>query len=142
MISDLGSQPVNSGQSRRQVIIGAAAVTAAAVSGLGFDVASRAAVLSTAQPAAAGKFLPFVNKDFWFFDGKGEVALELVRVDQLPAGTRPANLPQPFSLIFWDRRKTALASQTYTVRLPDHSTMAMFVTPVSANPDEYEAPFN
>lgn len=132
-------------RSRRQVIVGAAGAAAAV---LGLEGAPLAAVLSgsAGQPPVAATFQPFIGQDFLLSDrlsgGQTQAVLRLLQVVPQSRGARPSSLPNPFSLIFGSPWNATVAAQTYTVTLPDHKSMAMFITPVSTNPYRYEAPFN
>jgi hypothetical protein len=115
---------------------------------LGLEGAPLAGVLSgsAGRPPAAATFQPFVGQDFLLSDrlsgSQTQAVLRLLQVVPQSRGARPSSLPNPFLLMFGSPWNAAVAAQAYTVTLPDHKSMAMFITPVPTDPYRYEAPFN
>jgi len=130
--------PGSSLHSRRQVLsLGAGCL---AVAGLGRTAVAVAA--TSGAPLTQATFAPFINENFLFDNGEAQTWLRLMQIVAQPRAKRPSGLRDPFSLIFSSPWQKLLTAQTYDVRLPNNGRMTMFLTPVSANPYRYEAPFN
>jgi Domain of unknown function (DUF6916) len=126
--------------SRRVVLLGAG--SAAALSAAFAKPALAAAALGTdPAPLGASTFLSLTGQYFDVQSGDRVVSLRLVAVVPLERGPqRPANLPDPFSLMFMSPWNDKLSAQIYATSNPVTGSLDMFITPVEQN--LYEAPFN
>jgi uncharacterized protein DUF6916 len=125
-------------RSRRRVLIGAGTLGAV------WAVAKiNVAQALGARPITWQTFRPLLNQEFLVVHDDTQAVLKLVEVSPLQRGKRPAQLPNPFSLVF---RSSAdlppLPAQIYEVEHARLGRLAMFITPITGDPSFYEAAFN
>jgi hypothetical protein len=130
-------QSERSATSRRQVIVGAGAIA--------FTATQMPKLVWAAEPPlpTAAQFQGTIGSGFLVSGDDVTLSLILVDVDVPTRDNRPAELPQPFSLIFRSAPDApALTGQIYQVQHSGLGSMSMFLSPISPDPSYYEAAFN
>ena len=88
-----------------------------------------------------GDFQPRVGHRFTVVQNEGDLGLELVNVQTLPAHSRRQ---EPFKLLFRGPRQPVLPQRIYTLAHADLGQLVIFLVPVQGGPAgiDYEAVFN
>jgi hypothetical protein len=123
--------------SRRQVLGSAAAAGLAMTSFAGPVLAA-----ALTNPFTYERFQRLLNQGFTVSGGDIRATLRLIEVEVHPRGVRPAQLRDPFSLVFRASSGETLPAGIYAVEQPTLGRVEMFLTPVSPDSSIYEAAFN